>query len=343
MEVVELRAGTYLPKNSFDFSDKTQIETVAVIEANLLGKGRFGQVFKGTLKTASAEGSLTVAVKTMNSNADSCYFRSLLAELKMLSRVGRHEHIVNLIGACTGELKLGKLYIVVEFCAHGSIDNYIKARKGLFQNMIVGDQIIVTNPVCHEHYQNFYESLTTLDILKWACQTSSGMDYLANKKIIHGDIAARNILLTESMCIKIADFGFSRYLYNDLNYIKKQEDPLPWRWMAPESLCSREFSSKTDVWSYAVTLWEFFTLCEMPFREFNWSVEFVDLIKSGHRLRRPVLCTSGIYELMCSCWQVDPKCRPQFRDICEYFSQIINAAKPESPYDYMAHNTLYYV
>ncbi|XP_037051483.1 receptor-like tyrosine-protein kinase kin-16 [Bradysia coprophila] len=301
------------------------------LDSILLGKGRFGRVLKGNLKTDSSEGYLTVAVKTIESHADGCYIRSLLAELKILSRVGQHEHIVNLIGACTGELKQRKLYIVVEFCAHGSIENYIQARKGFFENMIVDDQIlIVTNTVRNTNYIQLYENVTTLDMLNWAYQTSRGMEYLANKNIIHGDLAARNILLTENLSIKIADFGLSRYLYDKLNYIKKQEDPLPWRWMAVESLCSREFSTKTDVWSYAITLWEMFTLCETPFQDFNWSEEFVNMIKKGYRLQRPVLCTSGIYELMCSCWELDPKCRPDFRDVCEYFAKVINAVKAQS-------------
>lgn len=154
------------------------------LESTLLGKGQFGQVLKGTLKTKSMERNLIVAVKTANSNSDGCCFRSLLSELKILTCVGQHDHIVNLIGACTGELKQGKLYIVVEFCAHGSVDNYLLARRGFFENMIVDDQIIATNSVCNNNYQQIYETVTTLDILKWAYQTSCGMEYLAGKSIM---------------------------------------------------------------------------------------------------------------------------------------------------------------
>lgn len=141
-------------------------------------------MLKGTLKTDSAAGDLMVAVKTIDTNADDCYLHSLLTELKILTRVGQHDHIVNLIGACTGELTQRKLYIVVEFCAHGSIDNYILARKGFFQNMIIDDQITITNTVCDTNYVQFCETLTTLDILKWAYQTACGMDYLASKSIM---------------------------------------------------------------------------------------------------------------------------------------------------------------
>lgn len=149
-----------------------------------LGTGEFGQVLKGTLKTNSTDKHLTVAVKTTNSNADGCYFRSLLSELKILTFVGQHDHIVNLIGACTSELRHRKIFIVIEFCAYGSVDNFFLARRGLFQNMIVDDQIIVTKSACNSNYQQLPETVTTLDILQWAYQTASGMEYLASKKIM---------------------------------------------------------------------------------------------------------------------------------------------------------------
>lgn len=96
--------------------------------------------------------------------------------------------------------------------------------------------------------------------------------------------------------------------------------------MAVESLCSREFSSKSDVWSFAVAVWEFFTLAELPFLDFNWSKEFVDKVKTGLRLRQPTFCTAAIYELMCSCWEIDPNNRPDFENICVFFKRIIATA-----------------
>lgn len=58
------------------------------------------------------------------------------------------------------------------------------------------------------------------DLLSWAYQIAKGMEYLANKRVIHGDLAARNILLAENNVVKIGDFGLARNVYSNPNYKK---------------------------------------------------------------------------------------------------------------------------
>ncbi len=66
------------------------------------------------------------------------------------------------------------------------------------------------------------------------------------------------------------------------------KEPLPWRWMAPESLKSMEFCTKSDVWSYGILCWEMFTLGEKPYLGLTWNQAFVSNLESGLRpVRRP--------------------------------------------------------
>lgn len=76
------------------------------------------------------------------------------------------------------------------------------------------------------------------------------MDYLSSKKVLHGDLAARNILLCENNVVKICDFGLARSLYKDENYQKNHPTPLPFKWLAIESIMSHDFSVQSDVWSF---------------------------------------------------------------------------------------------
>lgn len=65
--------------------------------------------------------------------------------------------------------------------------------------------------------------MSTVNLLKWSLQVSNGMEFLYHTKVIHGDLAARNVLLSHNLTAKIGDFGLSRQLFEYANYIKKQQ------------------------------------------------------------------------------------------------------------------------
>lgn len=76
------------------------------------------------------------------------------------------------------------------------------------------------------------------------------MEYLASKKVLHGDLAARNVLLADNNIVKICDFGLARSLYKAEQYKKVSDGLLPLRWLAIESISDMVFSVYSDVWSF---------------------------------------------------------------------------------------------
>lgn len=72
-------------------------------------------------------------------------------------------------------------------------------------------------------------------------------EYLARKGFVHRDIAARNILVGENKIAKVADFGLTRYVYEDKEYTAKRSRKLPLKWMAVEALFDQVFTTKSDV------------------------------------------------------------------------------------------------
>ena len=95
---------------------------------------------------------------------------------------------------------------------------------------------------------------------------ASGMEFLAQCSIYHGDLACRNVLLTDQRIVKISDFGLSKRLYAQLSTSPK-ETAQPVKWLALEVLQLGEVTIMADVWSYGIVLWEIFELGKDPYSD----------------------------------------------------------------------------
>ena len=108
------------------------------------------------------------------------------------------------------------------------------------------------------------------------------MEFISRKNIYHGDLAARNILLTDQLVAKVSDFGLSQRLYHcltpnnphagNVGYMK-----LPIKWLALEVLMHGQATTKSDVWSYGILVWEILHLGAEPYRPGKCTYNFVHL------------------------------------------------------------------
>ncbi|KAK4303678.1 hypothetical protein Pmani_024323 [Petrolisthes manimaculis] len=178
----------------------------------------------------------------------------------------------------------------------------------------------------------------TSDLICWAWQVAQGMDYLSSRKVLHGDLAARNLLLADSNVVKISDFGLSRDMYKKDIYMKKADDLMPIKWMSVEAIRDRIFSVQSDVWAYGVTLWELFSLGSVPYPGTEVNKDFLTLLEDGHRMDRPKYANKEIYDLLLRCWEGEPMLRPTFKQATEVLGALM---LPDLRGEYMTMNDPY--
>ncbi|KHN82272.1 Putative tyrosine-protein kinase F09A5.2, partial [Toxocara canis] len=294
-------------------SDEWEIlpQDLFVHEEEVLGKGAFSIVYKGTLKgrlpvtrlyknlsrvAENAENnSNEVGVKMLPSHADETSRIDFLNEIDFMKKLGYHTHIVSLIGCVTD---FNEPKIVLEYFANGDLLRFLRCHK---------DGIALD-----DDSKNNGESISCLrlkDLLSIAWQVSDGMYYLSARNYVHRDVAARNVLLTKNLVAKIGDFGLCRYLGEALYSSKGGRMPI--KWMAIESLKRYEYTTKSDVWSFGVLLFELFSMGDGPFPGVQ-PLDMIHHLENGYRNAKPDKCPDEIYDMMQACWQADPDRRPSF-------------------------------
>uniref|UniRef100_H2YTL0 non-specific protein-tyrosine kinase n=1 Tax=Ciona savignyi TaxID=51511 RepID=H2YTL0_CIOSA len=274
------RLSTDAPPSPRDFDYEINRDNIHVVTT--VGEGQFGDVHKGIYSTREIP-EMPVAIKTCKfQGQDGMGMADRLLEEAHTMRQFEHPHIVRLIGVCTEE----PVWIVMEFCKYGEMRSYLQTNK---------------------------HSLDTTMLITYTYQLSQALCYLEQKKFVHRDVAARNILVAQPDCIKLGDFGLSRYM-EDQNYYTASKGKLPIKWMAPESINFRRFTTATDVWMFAVCCWEILMMGVKPFQGVK-NNDVIGKIEAGERLAMPSNCRPAMYSLMSRCWSYDPGFRPLFEEI----------------------------
>ncbi|XP_068808915.1 tyrosine-protein kinase receptor Tie-1 isoform X6 [Struthio camelus] len=273
---------------------------------DMIGEGNFGQVIRAMIKKDGLK--MNAAIKMLKEFASENDHRDFAGELEVLCKLGHHPNIINLLGACENK---GYLYIAIEYAPYGNLLDFLRKSR-----------VLETDPAFAKEHGTA-STLTSQQLLQFASDVAKGMQYLSEKQFIHRDLAARNILVGENLASKIADFGLSR---GEEVYVKKTMGRLPVRWMAIESLNYSVYTTKSDVWSFGVLLWEIVSLGGTPYCGMTCA-ELYEKLPQGYRMEKPRNCDDEVYELMRQCWRDRPYERPPFAQISMQLIRMLEARK----------------
>jgi len=281
-----------------------------VVVGELLGAGNFGEVYKGLWLH-----STTIALKKPKTEK---YFEDAMKEATVLRSLN-HPNIVRYLGLFI-DPKNSK-YIAMEYVSRGALNILLKEEE---------------------------QKLTQDQLCEMVKNVASGMYYLQQQNIVHRDLACRNLLVEQgtnmSYQVKVGDFGLSRQLDEAKNYYRTNDETKPVRWSSPEVLQTGLYSTKSDVWSFGIVIWEMFTFGSLPYGGMS-NIDVISFVLKGERLELPDNCPTTLQEITKSCWQHQSEKRPDFKEICEKersFGKVENKAIQRGmPFQAASHNLIY--
>ena len=248
----------------------------------VIGSGEFGEVYKGTWN------NLEIAAKSIKSDNLSEFKNELDVMVGL-----RHPNILQFFGVYYAEEKDNTPMIVTEFMNKGDL-------LGLLQKEA---------------------EITTRNLAEFCHQISLGMEYLHDSKILHRDLACRNILVSgkiENLTAKVADFGLSRHTSD---YYKLSSKKIPVRWTAPEVIEFGKASKASDVWSFGIVVWEIFSRGSIPYAGIT-NREVIEKVRAGFRLTPSTVTPTTVARIMTQCWKKDETARPPFTEITKTLENL---------------------
>ncbi|XP_068443457.1 tyrosine-protein kinase Tec isoform X3 [Clinocottus analis] len=274
--------GRSVPATAGFSSEKWEINPSELTFMKELGSGQFGVVRLGKWRAQHR-----VAIKAIREGA--MYEEDFIEEAKVMMRLC-HPKLVQLYGVC---LQRRPLLIVAEFMENGCLLNFLRQRR---------------------------RTLTEAWLLSMCQDVCEGMEYLEAQNFLHRDLAARNCLVNEHKVVKVCDFGMTRYVL-DNQYTSSSGAKFPVKWSPPEVLHYSKYSSKSDVWSFGVVMWEIYSEGRTPF-ESRSNLDVVNDITRGVRLYRPARASQTLFLIMYRCWHEKPDGRPSFSELLEEIRKL---------------------
>ncbi|KAK1345928.1 hypothetical protein QTO34_008393 [Cnephaeus nilssonii] len=295
----------YIDPTQLPYDHKWEFPRNRLSFGKTLGAGAFGKVVEATAYgLIKSDAAMTVAVKMLKQR------EALMSELKVLSYLGNHMNIVNLLGACTIG---GPTLVITEYCCYGDLLNFLRRKR---------DSFICSKQEDHAEAA-LYKNLLHSKEPSWV-SVAKKILLLSTGSYIERDVTPA-IMEDDELALDLEDLlSFSYQVAKGMAFLASKNARLPVKWMAPESIFNCVYTFESDVWSYGIFLWELFSLGSSPYPGMPVDSKFYKMIKEGFRMLSPEHAPAEMYDIMKTCWDADPLKRPTFKQIVQLIEKQIS-------------------
>uniref|UniRef100_A0A7M4DXV5 Tyrosine-protein kinase STYK1 n=1 Tax=Crocodylus porosus TaxID=8502 RepID=A0A7M4DXV5_CROPO len=264
----------------------------------LIHTGSYGSIYRAELQTENPGKTKAVILKTLQDTAGPRDVKDFLGRIKFHQSLGQHENLVELVGCCIDQLPL---YMVLKESSLGDLLNFL---------WICRKDVMTMDGIPYD--------LTEKQVYKVGQQVAAALDFLQQKQLVHGDIAARNVLLQHDFTAKLCGLGLA---YETHTYgAKSITQIVPLKWQAPERLLKRPPSIKLDSGN-CFPLWCLFPLSGAPPYPEVPPPDILQHLQRRNIMKRPSSCQPVMYGIMQACWQWNVTDRPSPAELLQYLQK----------------------
>ncbi|KRZ73842.1 Inactive tyrosine-protein kinase 7, partial [Trichinella papuae] len=257
-----------------------------------------------TATTTNTTTTTTVVVKSLLTKEDWAQ-AEFMQELELYARCD-HPNVAKLLGVCASA---EPILVIFDYLDYGNLKHYLQASRH-YKSPVSLLQASYPPP------------LTSSQIFSIVYQVAEAMQHISDRRFVHKDLAARNVLLSSKYFVKVTHLSLSNDQFL-AEYYTYRNLVLPLRWMPDEALFDDDWSVKSDVWSFGVFIWELLTMGELPYQACS-NDEVIECLKCRQlKLALPTgPIPSILRKLVADCMAVNPKDRPLFSEIRDRLAML---------------------
>ncbi len=270
-----------------------------------LGSGSFGIVTAADFIPENVDDvKIPVVIKVLNLDPNSKAGERIIAGARMAATF-KHPNVLRLLAVSKPD-NYKCLELVTRLMPIGNLLNFVRKHR---------------------------RDISSKQIMFAIKQIADGMKYLEARGFVHGNLAARNVLVENLNNVKITDFGLAKHLEPGESTFTKEEESGEYpiiRWQAPECFRKQMFTTKSDVWAFGVTVWELLMLGQTPYPGLKLN-EIPELLMNRGRLEQPPTSSYELWSVIRKCFKYVPDNRPDFKFLVGALTNFAN----DDPEDYI--------